>query len=120
MKFFHGRKNESVWLLCLDAKCKLLACRKLADGCSDAVSVSPRRIMEVALDVNASSVILAHNHPGGYAKPSTADIMTTNHLSAVLAVMGLPLVDHIVVAESDFVSMRQSNTYIPENCTYKG
>lgn len=120
VKFFHGRRSESVWLLCLDAKCKLLACRQMSEGASSEVSVSPRQIMEIALDVNASSVILAHNHPGGYAEPSKADIMVTNHLSAVLAAMGMPLVDHIVVAENDFVSMRQSNTYIPEDCKYMG
>lgn len=111
VNFFHGKRTESVWLLCLDAKCKLLACQQIAEGGNDNVSISPRSIMEVALAVNASSVILAHNHPGGYAKPSDADILTTKYLGKVLASMGLPLVDHIVVAERDFISMVQSGLY---------
>ncbi len=112
--FFHGRRTESVWVLCLDAKCKLLACQQIAEGGNDNVSISPRSIMEVALTVNASSVILAHNHPGGFAKPSDSDVLTTRYLGRVLASMGLPLVDHIVVAEGDYISMTQSGLYIPD------
>ena len=111
VKFFRGKRTESVWVLCLDAKCKLLACQQVAEGGVDCVSISPRSVMEVALNVNASSVILAHNHPGGYAKPSDSDVVTTRYLGKVLATMGLPLVDHFVVAEGDYISMRQSGLY---------
>lgn len=111
VKFFHGKRTESVWVLCMDAKCKLLACQQVAEGGVDSVSISPRSVMEVALNVNASSVILAHNHPGGFARPSDADIMTTKYLGKVLATMGLLLVDHFVVAEGDYISMTQSGLY---------
>ena len=114
VSFFYGRRTESVWVLCLDAKCKLLACQQVAEGGNDCVSISPRSVMEAALAVNASSVILAHNHPGGFAKPSDADVMTTRYLGKLLSSMGLSLVDHIVVAEGDFVSMRQSGLYQPD------
>ena len=114
VNFFHGKRTESVWVLCLDAKCKLLACQQVAEGGVDSVSISLRSVMEVALNVNASSVILAHNHPGGFAQPSDSDIMTTKYLGKVLATMGLPLVDHFVVAEGDYISMRQSGLYQSE------
>lgn len=114
VNFFHGKRTESVWVLCLDAKCKLLACQQVAEGGNDSVSISPRSVMEVALNVNASSLILAHNHPGGFAQPSDADVLTTKYLGKVLATMGLPLVDHFVVAEGDYISMRQSGLYQPE------
>lgn len=120
VNFFHGKTHESVWLMCLDGRKKLLTCQKLCDGNGDEVSVSPRRIMEVALSVNASCVVLAHNHPGGDARPSRADIMATENLSSLLSAMGLVLVDHIVVAGGDFVSMRQSNTYVPQYSGYFG
>ena len=114
VNFFHGKRTESVWVLCLDAKCKLLSCQQVAEGGNDSVSVSPRSVMEAALAVNASSVILAHNHPGGFAKPSDADVMTTRYLGKLLSSMGFSLADHIVVAEGDFVSMRQSGLYQPD------
>lgn len=120
VKFFRGKTSESVWLLCMDARRRLIACRQLSDGQSNEVNISPRRIAEVAISVNASSVILAHNHPGGYAVPSKADIMATEYLSGVLSAMGIPLVDHMVVADGDFTSMRQSNTYNPAHCSYMG
>ena len=57
---------------------------------------------------NASFAILAHNHPSGFALPSMADIETTKTVSSALSLVGVRLLDHIVVADDDYVSMRQS------------
>lgn len=105
---FYGRRNETVFLLCLDAKCKVLCCRELGEGIVNSTHISVRKIMETALAVNASSVVLAHNHPSGIAIPSGDDIQTTRRIAAALSAVDIHLADHIVVADDDYVSMVQS------------
>ncbi len=106
--YFFGRVNETVYLLCLDAKCKVLACREVGEGSVNSANVPIRRIVEIALAVNATSVILAHNHPSGLALPSQEDIATTRRVAAALSTVDVKLVDHIIVADDDFVSLVQS------------
>lgn len=109
--FFYGRKNETVFLLCLDAKCKVLCCREVGEGSVNSAAVPIRRIVQMALGANATSVVLAHNHPSGLALPSADDIQTTRNLAAALKAVEITLADHIVVADNDFVSMFQSGFY---------
>ena len=116
LSYFHGRQNETVFLLCLDAKCKVLCCREVGDGIVNAAGISVRRIMEVALAANASSVVLAHNHPSGLAIPSNEDVATTRRVAMALHAVGIFLADHIIVAEDDFVSLAESGMYHPEGC----
>ena len=117
--FFYGRRNETVFLLCLDAKCKVLCCKEMGEGSVNSAGVPIRRIVETALGVNASSVILAHNHPSGFALPSGEDIQTTRRVAMALDAVEIELVDHIVVAEDDFVSLAQSGLYSPNQCRIK-
>ena len=77
MPYFMGRTKETVYLLSLDAKCKPLSCRQIGEGGINSAGVSLRAIVETALTEQASTVILAHNHPSGIALPSNEDIMTT-------------------------------------------
>lgn len=105
---FVGRNVETVFLLCMDAKCKVLCCRKIAEGDVNSAGISPRKIVEIALGANASSVVLAHNHPGGLAIPSGEDILVTRQLAAALRAVEVKLVDHIIVADGDYVSIVQS------------
>jgi DNA repair protein RadC len=67
--------------------------------------------VETALAANATSVILAHNHPSGLAVPSDADVQTTYRIAMALDAVEIELLDHIVVADDDFVSMTQSGRY---------
>ena len=106
--YFHGRRNETVFLLCLDAKCKVICCKEVGEGSVNSASVPIRRIVEMALGANATSVVLAHNHPSGIAVPSGDDVQTTRRLAMALSAVEIQLVDHIVVADEDFVSMAQS------------
>ena len=105
---FFGRKVETVFLLCLDAKCKVLCCREVGEGSVNAASISVRKVVETALSANATSVVLAHNHPSGVALPSADDVQTTRRIAAALSAVEVTLIDHIVVAEGDFISMTQS------------
>lgn len=106
--YFIGRRVEMVYLLCLDAKCKVLCCQEVGEGSVNSANVPIRRIVEVALGANASSVVLAHNHPSGLAIPSGEDIATTRRVAAALSTVDIQLVDHIIVADDDFVSLVQS------------
>ena len=107
-RFFKGKKNETVFLLSLDAKLKVLSCREVGEGSVNYASVPIRRCVEMALEDGATSVILAHNHPSGIAVPSGDDIHTTRRLATALSAVEIQLVDHIVVAEDEYVSMVQS------------
>lgn len=106
--FFKGRKNETVFMLCLDAKMKVLRCREVGEGSVNYASVPVRRVVEMALEAGASSVVLSHNHPSGIALPSGEDIQTTRRVATALSAVEIALVDHIVVADEDYVSMVQS------------
>ena len=110
---FYGRRNETVFLLCLDAKCKMLCCKEVGEGSVNSASISVRRIVEIALTANATTVVLAHNHPSGLAIPSAEDVHTTERIAAALNAVEITLADHIVVADDDFVSMVQSGYYRP-------
>ena len=105
---FFGRNNETVFLLCLDAKCKVLCCKEVGEGSVNSASISIRKIVETALSANATTVVLAHNHPSGVALPSAEDVQTTRRIAAALSAVEVHLADHIVVAEGDYVSMVQS------------
>lgn len=109
--YFFGAREEQVYLLSLDAKCKVLDCRLLSRGSVNAAEISVRRIVETALAVNATSVVLAHNHTSGIALPSREDEATTRRLETALDAVGIQLVDHIIVPDNDFVSMADSGFF---------
>ena len=110
---FHGRRDESVFLLCLDAKCKMIACQMVGQGGVSSANVPIRKIVELALSANASTVILAHNHPSGIAIPSEEDKEATERLAVALSAMDIALADHVIVSDDDFVSLAQSGIYDP-------
>ena len=114
--FFYGRRNETVYLLCLDAKCKVLCCKEVGEGSVNSAGVPIRKIVETALGANATTVVLAHNHPSGLAIPSGDDISTTRRVAAALDGVEIGLADQIIVADDDFVSLAQSGVYRPEEC----
>jgi DNA repair protein RadC len=102
---FIGRKVETVFLLCLDAKCKVLCCNEVGVGSVNSANVPIRRIVEMALAANATTAVLAHNHPSGVALPSQEDRATTRLVAAALSMVDIQLVDHIIVADDDYVSL---------------
>lgn len=115
-EYYRGKRDETVYALCLDAKCKLLGCVEVGSGSVNSSGLSVRRIIETAISLNATSVVLSHNHPSGIALPSHEDIVTTRRVAMALDAVDIVLADHIVVAENDFVSLLESNYYQPEQC----
>ena len=108
---FFGLRAETVYILCLDGKCKLLACRKLGEGSINAADISTRKIVETALHHNAVSVVLAHNHPNGICRPSAEDESTTLRIWHALDAVDIQLVDHIIVSGSDYCSMADAGFF---------
>lgn len=106
--YFFGAKNEMTFLAALDGKRKLLGVRKLAEGIPNATEVTTRQVAEAALSLNATSVILAHNHISGLATPSDADLLSTAYLQDFLSKMSITLLDHVILVDDDMVSLRES------------
>ena len=106
--FQTGPRNEMVYLVCMDAKYKVLGCHKLGEGTVNAADITPRRVVELALAHNASAVLLAHNHVSGLALPSNAHLLTTETLARVLREVGVELADHLIFTEDDMVSLKDS------------
>lgn len=109
-----GKKNETVMLLCLDAKCKLLGCQVIGEGSLHSANASVRKIVETAIAANATSVVLAHNHPGGLAVPSGEDVQTTKQIAMMLKNLDIVLMDHVVVSGVEIVSLVESGLYEPD------
>jgi len=114
--FYDGRQYETVYMLCLDAKCKKLTCQKLGEGSINSAAIPIRKIVETAMNLNATSVVIAHNHPSGIAVPSDEDVSTTKRLAVALEAVEILLADHLVFADGDYVSMRISGLYNPQEC----
>lgn len=101
-------RDEVVYVICLDSKCKLICCKQLFRGVANSAEISIRKIAELALAKNASRIIISHNHTSGIALPSIEDEATTKRLQTALNSMGITLTDHIIVAGDDFISMADS------------
>ena len=101
-------RREVLYLMCLDGKGKVLSCQAVAEGGTNVTAVSVRQVVDVALRSGASGVVLAHNHPSGVALPSRADQFMTRQVADALRPLGIRLLDHIVVADGDYVSMADS------------
>ena len=107
-KFIGLGKEEHVFILLLDKKMKEVYSGILSKGSFNASEISTRRIMNLALNYGAVGVVLAHNHPSGLALPSQADYRATVQLQESLKLIGVRLLDHYIVADSEVVSMYDS------------
>ena len=105
---FRGAREEQVHMMCLDAKCKLLDCRKISEGSVNSTPLPIRKVVETALAVNATSILIAHNHTSGIALPSREDLQVTSLLQTALQCVDIHLLDHVIVADDDYVSMKDS------------
>jgi DNA repair protein RadC len=100
------RETEQFRILFLDRKNVLIADEEQSQGTVDHVPVYPREVVKRALELNASALILVHNHPSGDPTPSEADIAMTAQIQEAAAVLGITLHDHLIVGKSREVSFR--------------
>lgn len=94
-----GNKREVFAILLLDSSHRLIEYRELFHGTIDSASVHPREVVKAVLEVNASSVILAHNHPSGDTEPSVSDTKITRRIVDALVLIDVRVLDHIIVGE---------------------
>jgi DNA repair protein RadC len=100
------RETEQFRVLYLDRKNVIIADEEQAKGTVDHVPVYPREVAKRALELNASALILVHNHPSGDPTPSQADIDMTGQVLAACAALGMTLHDHLIIGKSTELSFR--------------
>lgn len=102
-----SRQQEYFVAMSLDGGQRLIAQRTITIGTLDTVLAHPREVFSDPIVDRAASILVAHNHPSGEAKPSTKDIMLTQQLAAAGQLLGIPLRDHLIVTRTDVYSFRQ-------------
>ena len=100
-----GQDRERCVLVSLDTRNRVLAIDTVSLGSADHTFMAPREIYRDALLRGAVSIVLAHNHPSGDPTPSAADRAVTRRLASVGPTVGIPLVDHLVIGDSGYVSL---------------
>lgn len=108
LPYFYGTRDEMVYLLMLDGACRVINCRLLGQGSVNSANVPIRKLVQEAINANASGIVIAHNHPSGVAMPSPEDVAVTVSLAEALSIMDITLLDHIIIADDDYVSLRES------------
>lgn len=106
LDLFDGKEREYCYMICLNARNHVLLNEQLFEGNFESVDLDISKIVRTAVNCDASYVVLAHNHPSGIAKPSNADIVSTQVVEHTLQLCGMKLLDHIIVANGKCVSMR--------------
>lgn len=102
-----GHRTEHFYVICLSSDNHLLGRRLIAEGTLTEVAAYPRLVVENALNLNAHSVVLCHNHPSGLCVPSPDDVSSTRRLATLLAGLGITVLDHIIAAGDQTYSMAQ-------------
>lgn len=102
------RETEQFRILFLDRKNVLIADEEQAQGTVDHVPVYPREVAKRALELNASALILVHNHPSGDPTPSQADRDITRQIQAACETLGVTLHDHLIIGKSEELSFRSA------------
>ena len=104
---FGTQPVEQFGVLLLDTKHRVLRTRVLSVGTLDASVVHPREVFREAIGSAAAAVVLFHNHPSGDPTPSHDDVLLTRRLVAAGEVVGIAVLDHVIVSETRFCSLRE-------------
>ena len=109
--FYHGRlknlKKEVFYCLMLDAKNRILRDSRISEGTLTNSLIHPREAFKEAIKESAAAVIFVHNHPSGDPDPSREDILITERLVSVGDLIGIRVLDHIIVGDGTYISMRE-------------
>jgi DNA repair protein RadC len=104
-----GKKKEHFFVLCLDTRNRVSAKKQVSQGNLDSSIVHPREVFKDAISSLAASVIFVHNHPSGDLEPSSEDVNLTKRLVEAGELLGIPVLDHIIVSDRGYTSMKSRN-----------
>jgi DNA repair protein RadC len=107
-------KNECAQVMMLNVKSEITAVRWVSMGNLNTSLMDPREVFGLAARHGAATVVVAHNHPSGNPEPSEADKAATRRLEDTGELLGIKLIDHIIIGDGEYVSMRKSKLMGPE------
>lgn len=107
MARYQGIQKERVLLICLSRQHRITSTAWIKQGGEDRVALPIQEAVRQALRARAESAVLCHNHPGGSVLPSRQDLEATASLAKGMAVVGIELLDHIIVTDTEYASLRQ-------------
>ncbi|MGN1383337.1 MAG: JAB domain-containing protein [Eubacterium sp.] len=110
--FLRDWDREAVCVLCLNTQLQVTNLSIASVGTVDSAAVHPREIFKTAIASSASSIIMVHNHPSGSLTPSEPDIGTTRRIAQCGALLGIQLLDHIIVTNKGYTSIRGENEFL--------
>jgi DNA repair protein RadC len=102
-----GAAQETFHALLLDGKHRLSRREQVSQGTLNSSLVHPREVFVAAVREGAAALIVAHNHPSGDPEPSAEDLAVTRRLVEAGKILGVPLLDHVVIGDRSFVSIRE-------------
>ena len=101
-------QHEEFWILYLNYSNKVIAKSQLSKGGITGTVVDIRIVFKIALEQNATSIILSHNHPSGKLQPSDADIIITKKIKMAGQQLDIPVLDHLIITEKGFYSFNDN------------
>lgn len=106
-----GLAKETFFCLALDSQHRLIRKLRVSEGTLTSALVHPREVFAPALCERAATIVVAHNHPSGDPEPSREDLTVTRRLIDAGRLLGVPLLDHVILAGSGYVSLRSRMTF---------
>jgi DNA repair protein RadC len=111
MQEFRVKAREELLLIMLDTKGKLLQDSIISSGTINYSILDPREVFVTAFQYHAVQIILLHNHPSGDPTPSKEDIFATQKIKQAGEIVGIELIDHIIIGDNRYISMREKNLF---------
>ncbi|MFV0498927.1 MAG: RadC family protein [Bacilli bacterium] len=108
-RFKFNKKQEEFYIICLNTRKEVIDCKMIFKGTIDSAIIHPREIFHYILEKNSSYVIIAHNHPSRHLEPSKEDIQVTKKLINCGSIFNIPIIDHIIFSDVDYMSLKQDN-----------
>ena len=105
--YLAGVDREHFVVMMLDTKNKIIGINTVAIGVLSSCPVHPREVFKPAILCNSAGIVLVHLHPSGDPTPSQDDMLLTNRLKAAGELLGIPVMDHVILGEGTFVSLKE-------------
>lgn len=120
VQYFRGCQKEKLCVIFFDSRMKIIKIIELDGGGPTEIAASPQQIARDAVIYNASSVLIAHNHPNDILEPSAADQNLSHLLDVTLRAVGVPLIDHLIVGNATYQGTMSSSANSPRYNMYSG